>query len=99
MPWRSRSTDRGELVAEVLAGAWRATAQPLQMRAADLGSVLPCLSETGAASLAWGRVRHSTARASPAASALRQAYRMGALNAALYKTDLSALLRLLRTAG
>lgn len=45
------------LVGRVLAGAWRETPLPLDVSADELTRVRPLLHRTGAAALAWWRLR------------------------------------------
>ena len=90
---------RGRLVASTLAGAWRASPPPLSLSPAALDEVTPLLLVTGAASLAWWRVRSSVLRTSPAAHELRQAYRHYTLQARLKERQIVQAITRLRSAG
>lgn len=92
---------RGKLLTSVLAGAWRTSPPPLppSLSPADLKAVTPQLLRTGAASLAWWRVRSSELRTSSAAHELRQAYRLYTLQARRKEGQIVEALTLLRSAG
>jgi len=59
----------------------------------------PLLLASGAASLAWWRVRRSEFRTAPAALDLQDAYRLDALQAILHEREIVEALALLRSAG
>ena len=88
----------GKLVASALTGAWRASPPP-SLSSAALIEVTPLLLSTGAASLAWRRVRTSELRTSPAAHELRQAYRHYTLQARLKERQIVQAITRLRSAG
>ena len=92
---------RGELVASVLSGAWRASPPPApaSLTPAALIEVAPMLLGTGAASLGWWRVRSSELGTTAAAHELRQAYRMHTLRAGRIERQTVQAITLLRSAG
>ncbi len=90
---------RSELVAAVLAGAWRQSPPPLSLSLTGLAEVTPLLLGTGAAGLGWWRVRSSELRTSAAAHELRQAYRLHTLQAARHERQIVRAITLLQSAG
>ena len=90
---------RGELVAAVLAGAWRPSPPPLSLSLTGLAEITPLLLRTGSAGLGWWRVRSSELRTSSAALQLQQAYRIYILKAAAQKRRIVRAITLLRSAG
>ena len=90
----------GKLISTILNGAWRSSPDPeLALSATQLDQVTPLLYNSGAAALAWWRLRHTALRGSPATELLHQAYRYQALFAATHETKLQKTFRLLRQAG
>lgn len=89
----------GQLLAAVLAGAWRSAPSPLEMSAQELDVVTPRLIGSGAGALGWWRVRHSDLRTSTAALQLQQVYRQHTLRAALHERDLAQVITRLRAGG
>jgi len=87
------------LLARVLSGTWRSSPRPLDVAQQDLTRIMPQLLCSGAAGLAWSRVRLSSLKESPAASLLRQAYRFQTLQAALQERELVEVFGNLRSAG
>lgn len=88
-----------ELLARVLAGAWRQTLPALEITAEELATVTPALLQTGAGALGWRRVHGSRRHTSPAASELLQAYRIHAVQAALHELQIKDAVQLLRSSG
>ena len=88
-------------VASALAGAWRASPSPPSpsLTPAALTEVTPLLLRTGAASLAWWRMRSSELGTTAAAHELRQAYRMYTLQAGRKEDQIVQAITLLRSAG
>ncbi|HET8676850.1 MAG TPA: hypothetical protein VFO63_13725, partial [Blastocatellia bacterium] len=74
---------RGRLVAELLAGSWRAEPPAIVNSAEELSAISRLLLKAGAGGLAWCKVRHSNLKASLAARKLQQAYRVHSLQSAL----------------
>jgi hypothetical protein len=88
---------RGHLVAVTLAGAWRAS--PPSISAHALATITPMLLQSGAAPLAWWRLRHSAAGASAEAAPLRNAYERHSIEAHMHERDITAAVAALRSAG
>ncbi len=88
----------GELIAALLAGAWRPEPPPLPPAvvadpAAALGSaVSDVLLSTGAGPLTWWRMRNTSLRDHPAVVPFQVAYRSAALQSLLHGAALEALL-------
>jgi hypothetical protein len=89
----------GSLVAVILTQSWREFPPPLETSAEELLRVAPLLMGSGAAALAWWRVRHSELRTSAEALQLQQAYYHFTLQADLHRRDIKDVLTLLRAAG
>ena len=85
----------GRLLADALAGAWRVAPEPSALAPAGLERVAPLLTRSGAAALAWRKVRGTPLSASPAAHALRESYRFQTLQAALHERDVERCFALL----
>lgn len=90
---------RGRLVAQALAGAWRAEPPPPALGDVAWEMAAPLLLGTGAGGLGWRRIRGSGARRTPAAFRFRQAYRLQTILAALHERQLCHILHALRSAG
>jgi hypothetical protein len=86
-------------MAEVLRSAWRCAPLPLEISTGQLDALTPLLLESGAAALAWRRLRSSHAQMDESASQLEQAYRLHTLRAAVHERDLQRVLTLLEAAG
>jgi len=97
---KSREAARkGSLVAEVLAGAWRASALPsLQISERELDEVTPLLYDSGTAALGWRRVCQTELRGSSSAEVLHQAYRLQSLQSEIHEQKIAKVFRLLRQA-
>ncbi|HEY3040536.1 MAG TPA: nucleotidyltransferase family protein [Pyrinomonadaceae bacterium] len=97
---KSREAARkGRLVAEVLAGAWRASAFPsLQISEAELDEVTPLLYDSGTAALGWRRISKTPLRDCSSAEALHQAYRLQSLQSEIHEQKIEKLFSLLRQA-
>ncbi len=89
----------GRLVACLLAKSWciDPPASPLSVK--ELASITPLLLESGGGALAWCRVRNSYLKDTPAATELRQAYRLHTLQAALHARNIKQVFMLFRAAG
>jgi Uncharacterised nucleotidyltransferase len=96
---RGNTLAHGETVAAVLAGAWRLSPPPLELRQPALEAIVPLLASGGAGGLAWHRLREKGPRISPAGRELRQHYRMQTLQAVEREEAIRELLPRLRTAG
>ena len=90
---------RGELVARVLATAWRAHPEPLDVTSDRLVELLPLLlAQSGLAGLAWWRLRHSGGLP-PALQPLEDTRGRVALQAFLHRRDLLRAVACLRASG
>jgi hypothetical protein len=87
------------LLASALAGSWRASPPGPELSCEELMRVVPLLVGSGAAALAWWKVRGSSLNDCEAAEALRQAYRGQALRSALQEWEVEHVFALLRSAG
>jgi hypothetical protein len=90
---------RGELVAKLLSGAWRTVPSSPVSSAQELEEITPLLLRSGAAGLAWCKVRKSELGSSFAADQLHQSYRLQSLKAALHERSLKQVISLLRSIG
>jgi hypothetical protein len=89
----------GAGLARILAGAWRHDPPALSLSAEEAAAVVPSLIRTGAAGLAWWRLRDSDVSARPGLGALQQAFRLQALHAAIRQAGVTEAAALLRGAG
>ena len=94
---RAKST--GLLIAQILAQSWRESPPPLECSAEDLTGIAPLLLGSGAAALAWWRIRHSELRSSPEALQLQNAYHHFTLESDLHERDIKQVFSLFYTAG
>jgi hypothetical protein len=83
----------GELIAALLAFSWRPSAPPTELRQADLDAIEPLLNRSGAAGLAWWRLRGSSLGNAPSSALLQQAYRYQALQAEVHENGIRRLFR------
>jgi hypothetical protein len=88
---------RGRLLPATLAGSWRRSPTPIECSAKELEEIAPLLLKSGAAALAWWRIRHSDSRDIPAARQLHQAYRLYTLQAAIHQQTIERVITLLRS--
>lgn len=95
----ARMSERGRLIAIVLAGAWRSSPPPLDFSAATLEQITPIILRKGSAGLGWWRIRHSKMRTLPAALQLRNTYRLYTLYMALRERKIVQAFKYLRAAG
>ena len=90
----------GKLISTILNGSWRDLPdQEIDLSLTELDQVTPLLYNSGAAALAWRRLRHTALRDSSSTELLHQAYRYQALFAATYERKLQKTFRFLRQAG
>jgi hypothetical protein len=99
MTQASEPAERSNLIAALLAGTWRASPPVAACSAEELELIAPLLMETGAAALAWRRLRHSRLEATPAAHQLHDVYRLYQLLAVVYEREVAEIFRLLRSHG
>lgn len=90
---------KGRLVSAVLTGCWRSAFPPLTLSESDLAEVTPLLCKSGAAALAWRRIRGSALAESDTAQELRQIYRHQSLQATLHEQRIETIFRLFREAN
>jgi len=83
-------------MAQLLAGAWRASPPPPVSSPGELAEIAPLLLRSGAGALAWWRIRDSGLQATPFAQEFQHDYRFHALHAALHERGLKQIIRLLR---
>jgi hypothetical protein len=87
------------LLAEALAGSWRAAPPAPTLADGELARIVPLLVGSGAAALAWWKLRDSALRDCEAAAELRRAYHAQSLQAALQEWEIEHVFTLLRAAG
>jgi hypothetical protein len=93
------SSNKGRLVAEVLAGSWRGSEfPPLEISEAELDSITPLLYDSGAAALAWNRLANTSLRNTASADMLHQAFRLQSLQSNIHEQKIEKVFRLLREA-
>lgn len=90
---------KGNLVAEILSGAWRSSdVPPLLISESDLDAVTPLLYDSGTAALGWRRISRTPLRNSNSAEVLHQAYRLQSLQSEIREQKVEKVFRLLRQA-
>lgn len=88
---------KASLLAEVLAGSWRADEHsPLHLTEAELNEVTPLLTSSGAAALGWWRVRNTNLRDTASGEVLRQVYRLQQLQGAIAEEKVEKVFRVLK---
>jgi hypothetical protein len=88
----------GDLVARALADSWRDSPPPLTLSADELAVAVPLLCRSGAAPLAWRRLRHHPLAHSQAGDTLRGMYLLHTVEAQAASRRLVAVLERLRSA-
>src|ERR1051325_6025025 len=96
-PNQSASASPAEQIAALLYTAWRAVPESVVLSAAELSAIAPLLKGTGAAALAWWRLRGSSLRDEAARAGLLDAYRYHALRAALRQQQIQETFHLFRS--
>jgi hypothetical protein len=89
----------GQLVADFLAGSWRAKQTPPEISSSDLERVAALLYNSGGTGLAWWRIHESDLRQTPCGELLHQGYRMQALQTPINEERIARAYRLLRAAA
>ncbi|HEX8746505.1 MAG TPA: nucleotidyltransferase family protein [Pyrinomonadaceae bacterium] len=84
-------------MAALLAGAWRTRPQAASCTSEELELITPLLLETGAAALAWRRLRHSEIAETPKAHQLHEIYRLNHLLSVIYRREVAEVFTLLRS--
>jgi hypothetical protein len=90
---------RGQVLADVLAGAWRATPPAVQLTPNDLAAIVLLLRDSGCAGLGWWRLQRTPVGQNPALHELAETFRRQALRAALLERHLVQVVSVLRRAG
>jgi len=89
----------GALMGSLLEGAWRARPGSCGLTAAELARVTPWALRSGAAALAWARVRETPLAATPDGQRLRQAARRSAIVNGTREALLASIVGRLNAAG
>jgi len=89
----------GGIIAQVLAGAWRAGGPPLEVEPEEFQRIAPRLHETGTGALVWWRVRGTAFADTETGDGFHQAYRLHTLEAELHALRLTDVLCRLDAAG
>jgi hypothetical protein len=89
----------GRLIAQTLAGSWRALQTPLELKADELSAITPQLLSAGVAGLAWRRVRNSPLKDTPSAAELRRNYERNTVVAVIQRQGIESILGALSSAG
>lgn len=87
------------LLTKALEGSWRAEPPPPDVSAEELARVEPLLSGSGAAALAWWRVRATELSATRPAAEFRRAFHLYAVRAGLHEEKVGRVFARLRAAG
>ena len=90
---------QGQLVADFLAGCWRAKQAPLDNSPIDLERIATLLYNSGGTGLAWWRIHESDLKSSACGELLHQGYRLQALQTRINEERIVTAYRLLRDAG
>lgn len=94
------ASSRASLVAATLEGSWRTSpSHDFHISTKQLDEVTPLLHDSGAAGLAWWRIRETGLRDTPSGELLHQAFRLLALQANIHQTKIQRIFRLMRAAG
>jgi hypothetical protein len=94
---RSEARMRGARVAALLAGSWRAS--PPRAEGMDIDDLAPLLHRSGAAALAWSRLRTANDEGNETLAGLRQAHRLQTLSAALHRRHVAHVFEVFRGHG
>jgi len=90
---------QGQLVADLLAGSWRATQATLDLSPSELERITTLLYNSGGTGLAWWRIHESDLKTTPCGELLHQGYRLQALQAPINEERIVRAFRLLRGAA
>ena len=96
---RLRMTDRGKMVAEVLAGVWRRCPSSPSLSAEQLGRIAPLLTYGGEAALVWARVRNGRLRNGPEMRWFRDEHRRSTTTAFQYEEQIQYAISRMRAGG
>ncbi|MBV8859473.1 MAG: nucleotidyltransferase family protein [Acidobacteria bacterium] len=89
----------GSTVRSILTGAWRPEPPSVDCSADELCRVAPLLASSGAAAIAWRRLRDTALAGHPEAAGLRDTHRRNTLQAARLEHELRRVFTLLRSSG
>lgn len=89
----------GRLIAQTLAGSWRATPPSLELEANDISAITPQLLGAGTAGLAWRGVRDSPLKDTPSAAELRSQYQRNTVLAVIQRKGIESIFGALNSAG
>ena len=89
----------GRLTAKLLEGAWRYTPPNTTTSLEELEYLAPLLLRSGAAGLAWSKLRNSDFHSTKTVETLHQAYRMQSLQSVLHERSLKRAVSLLKDQG
>lgn len=89
----------GRLIAQTLAGSWRALPTPLRLEAAELSAITPQLLSAGVAGLAWRRLRDSHLKDTHPAAELRRQYERNAVLAVIQRQGIESVICALNSSG
>lgn len=87
------------MIATALAGCWRRDPPPLNISADEFDRIALPLLGSGAAALAWRKLRASALRDTTAASGFRDAHRYFVVEMAAQEQQIASVFTLLRSAG
>jgi hypothetical protein len=87
----------GVLIAAALKGAWRTTSPTLELAEDQLNEILPFILTGGAGALFWWHISGSPQSQSKSAEALKQAYLLHTLQAAVHEQEIKQGIEFLRS--
>lgn len=87
----------GRVLAGFLAGSWRKVPPEPNISAEELNLITPLLLKSGAASLAWWRIRDGALSECEAGLRLRSAYQLHSLQAAVHRTEIEEVILMLNS--
>jgi hypothetical protein len=91
--------NRGERIASILTGSWRAAPPGMELSELELGELYSSLVGSGIGGLAWRQIRQSRTRSMTLATNLRDVYRSQALQEAVCERKLGQAFTYMRDAG
>jgi hypothetical protein len=89
----------GRLIAQTLAGSWRAVPTPIKLEVAELSAITPQLLSAGVAGLAWRRLRDSHLKDAASSAELRRQYERNTVLAVIQRKGIESVTRALNSAG
>ena len=95
----SATRNRGQLLADFLAGSWRATQARVDFSLSDFERITTLLYNSGGAGLAWWRIHESDLKTTQCGELLHQGYRLQVLQAGIQQTKIQKVFRLMRASG